>query len=92
MEDTVNVQLGDYVVAVGSTADFDNLVSLGIVSTILQPSTSTGTDLVLNLSATFIDISTMFSKEIRGGPLVNTVGDVVGVCTYRREDLNGLGL
>lgn len=93
------VQLGDWVITVGSPAEFDNLVSLGIASTIQRPTTKPGADaggsgsspLVLDCNAAFIGTDALFNKGISGGPLLNHFGEVVGMCTYLREDLNGLG-
>ena len=89
-----DVQLGDWMVAIGCPAEFENVVSLGIASTIQRPpkkKTATNTNFNLDTSPTFIGTDALFNLGISGGPLVNDVGDVVGMCTYLREDLNGLG-
>jgi len=81
-----NVSLGDWMIAVGSPAEFDHLVSLGIVSTIKQRQRISN-----GKTTTFIGTDALFNKGISGGPLLNEHGEVVGMCTYMREDLNGLG-
>jgi len=86
-----DVQLGDWIISIGSPAEFDNLVSLGIASTIQRPKVAPNTKLMLDRSATFIGTDALFNKGISGGPLLNDAGYIVGMCTYRREDLNGLG-
>lgn len=93
------VRLGDWMISLGSPAEFDNVVSLGIASTIQRPTTKLGTtaggsasdSLVLDQNAAFIGTDALFNKGISGGPLLNDCGEVVGMCTYLREDLNGLG-
>ena len=104
------VQLGDWMIAIGSPAEFDIVVSLGIASAIQRPTfTSTKKTTsnknnsnnintivpaalrLLDTSPTFVGTDALFNKGISGGPLINDVGDVVGMCTYLREDLNGLG-
>jgi len=89
-----DVQLGDWMIAVGSPAEFDNFVTLGIASTIQRPPNPTvnsRSKLILDRSATFIGTDALFNKGISGGPLLDDKGNVVGMCTYLREDLNGLG-
>jgi len=89
-----DVQLGDWMIAVGSPAEFDNFVTLGIASTIQRPpkpTVNSNSKLILDRSATFIGTDALFNKGISGGPLLDDKGNVVGMCTYLREDLNGLG-
>lgn len=85
------VQLGDWMVAIGSPAEFDNLVSLGVASTIIRPKPGDKTAVFFDRSPTFIGTDALFNKGISGGPLLNAAGEVVGMCTYMRQDLNGLG-
>jgi len=75
------LRLGDWMIAMGCPGEFDTLVSLGIASALQKEKGDVA----------FIGTDALFNKGISGGPLLNKYGDIIGMCTHRREDLNGLG-
>jgi len=86
--------VGDWVVAIGHPAEFERLVTVGIVSAIQRPMpTGPGVSphAMLDRAATFIATDALFNKGISGGPLLNERGEVIGMNTYLRRDLEGLG-
>mmetsp|Transcript_72128 Transcript_72128/g.197467 ORF Transcript_72128/g.197467 Transcript_72128/m.197467 type:complete len:661 (+) Transcript_72128:66-2048(+) len=92
--DSDRCALGDWAVALGHPAEFDRLATFGIVSTILRP-TPTGPGIsphaMLDRRATFIATDALYNKGISGGPLLNERGEVIGMNTFLRPDLHGLG-
>ena len=46
---------------------------------------------MLDRSPTFIATDALYNKGVSGGPLLNERGEVVGINTFLREDLHGLG-
>ena len=46
---------------------------------------------MLDRAATFLATDALFNKGISGGPLLNEHGEVVGMNTYLRSDLQGMG-
>ena len=92
--DSDRMQLGDWLVALGHPAEFDNVASLGIVSVIQRPApTCPGVSphALLDRFPTLIATDALYNKGVSGGPLLNARGEVVGMNTFRREDLHGLG-
>ena len=92
--DSDAVALGDWCVTIGHPAELDNVVTLGIVSAVrtrddvLRDPTNVP---VLDRAPMFFATDALFNKGISGGPLLNAAGEVIGLSTYKREDLNGLG-
>ena len=92
--DSDRCQLGDWLIAIGHPAEFDNLATLGIASAIERPApTCPGVSphAMLDRSPTFIATDALYNKGISGGPLLDSTGAVVGINTFLREDLHGLG-
>lgn len=92
--DSDRTRLGDWCVALGHPAELENLVTLGIASAIQTPvPTCPGISphAMLDRAATFILTDALYNKGISGGPLLNAAGEVVGMNTFLRDDLNGLG-
>ena len=92
--DSDRCQLGDWLIALGHPAEFDSLATLGIASAIQRPApTCPGVSphALLDRSPTFIATDALYNKGISGGPLLNAAGEVVGMNTFLREDLKGLG-
>ena len=69
------VIVGEHVFSIGSPANQDKILTAGIVSKI-EP------------RSIISDIS--FGKGSAGGPLFNSVGEVVGITTFRVEEREGL--
>jgi len=69
------VIVGEHVFSIGSPANQDKILTAGIVSKI-------------EARSIISDIS--FGKGSAGGPLFNSVGEVVGITTFRVEEREGL--
>lgn len=69
------VIVGEHVFSIGSPAQQDKILTTGIVSKI-------------DARSIISDIS--FGKGSAGGPLFNSVGEVVGITTFRVEEREGL--
>jgi len=69
------VIVGEHVFSIGSPANQDKILTAGIVSKI-------------ETRSIISDIS--FGKGSAGGPLFNSVGEVVGITTFRVEEREGL--
>ncbi len=85
--DSDELQVGDWVMTVGSPFGLENSVSQGIVSalsrsTVLEDSSSSTTTLYTNLIQTDATINPGNS----GGALVNSEGQLVGICTLFSSD------
>jgi len=83
-----NVQVGDWAIAVGNPLGFDNTVTLGIVSTLKRSSAQVGiSDKRLDL----IQTDAAINPGNSGGPLLNGLGEVIGINTAIRADAMGIG-
>ena len=69
---TSNLQVGDWVLAIGSPFGFENSVSAGIVS-------AKGRSLPNDSAVPFIQTDVAVNPGNSGGPLFNTRGEVVGI-------------
>ena len=71
--DSENLQVGEWVIAIGNPYGLDGTVSLGIIS-------AKGRDLRAdNLLNDFIQTDAMIDRGSSGGPLVNLEGEVLGI-------------
>jgi len=70
------VQVGDWVLAIGSPLDLTQTVSLGIVSALRETVQIDG-----RLYANMIQTDAHINKGNSGGPLVNVNGEVIGINT-----------
>jgi S1-C subfamily serine protease len=86
--DSDAVKVGDWAIAVGNPFGLDNTVTLGIVSTLKRSSTSIGmTDKRLD----FIQTDAAINPGNSGGPLLNSLGEAIGINTAIRADAMGIG-
>lgn len=85
---SANVQVGDWAIAVGNPLGLDNTVTLGIVSTLKRPSSQVG---IADKRLDFIQTDAAINPGNSGGPLVNGVGEVIGINTAIRADGMGIG-
>ncbi|MEO1560945.1 MAG: HhoA/HhoB/HtrA family serine endopeptidase [Cyanobacteria bacterium J06632_19] len=83
-----NVQVGDWAIAVGNPLGFDNTVTLGIVSTLKRPSSQVG---ISSKRLEFIQTDAAINPGNSGGPLLNAIGEVIGINTAIRADAMGIG-
>ncbi len=83
-----NVQVGDWAIAVGNPLGFDNTVTLGIVSTLKRSSAQVG---ITDKRLDFIQTDAAINPGNSGGPLLNGVGEVIGINTAIRADAMGIG-
>ncbi|MBS9390276.1 MAG: trypsin-like peptidase domain-containing protein [Dolichospermum sp. WA123] len=83
-----HVQVGDWAIAVGNPLGFDNTVTLGIVSTLKRSSTQVG---ISDKRLDFIQTDAAINPGNSGGPLLNGLGEVIGINTAIRADAMGIG-
>ncbi|MFO0142488.1 MAG: HhoA/HhoB/HtrA family serine endopeptidase [Aphanizomenon sp.] len=83
-----NVQVGDWAIAVGNPLGFDNTVTLGIVSTLKRSSAQVG---ISDKRLDFIQTDAAINPGNSGGPLLNGLGEVIGINTAIRADAMGIG-
>ncbi|MEH1769143.1 HhoA/HhoB/HtrA family serine endopeptidase [Nostoc sp.] len=83
-----NVQVGDWAIAVGNPLGFDNTVTLGIISTLKRSSAQVG---ISDKRLDFIQTDAAINPGNSGGPLLNGLGEVIGINTAIRPDAMGIG-
>lgn len=85
MGDSSRLEIGEWVIAVGTPLGYENTVSVGIVSS-LNRTFSTGRQSALIDS---IQTDAAINKGNSGGPLANAAGQVVGINTAIVSDTGG---
>ncbi|CAM9987141.1 unnamed protein product, partial [Ectocarpus fasciculatus] len=86
--DSQELQVGDWVIAVGNPVGLDSTVTLGIVSSMKRSSEEVGFP---DRKVNFIQTDAAINPGNSGGPLVNEFGEVVGVNTAVRANTEGIG-
>lgn len=89
--DSSNVQIGQSVIAIGNAlAQFDNTVSVGVVSGLRRTITAGGGGASETLS-NLIQTDAAINEGNSGGPLLNLKGEVIGVNTAMAAGAQAIG-
>ncbi|NER49689.1 MAG: trypsin-like serine protease [Symploca sp. SIO1A3] len=86
--DSNQVEVGDWAIAVGNPLGLDNTVTLGIVSTLKRSSAQAG---IPDKRLDFIQTDAAINPGNSGGPLLNELGEVIGINTAIRAGAMGIG-
>lgn len=86
--DSSALSSGDWCIAVGCPVGLDFSCSLGIVSSPLRSASEVGTNL---LKGNYIQTTAALNSGNSGGPLVNDLGEVVGINTMVRVNSEAIG-
>ncbi|KAI0565073.1 Peptidase S1C [Gracilaria domingensis] len=88
MGSSSELEVGDWVIAVGNPVGLDNTVTLGIVSSLNRSAAEVGIpEKRLNL----IQTSASLNQGSSGGPICNQWGEVVGISTAIRINAEAIG-
>jgi len=82
------LQVGDWVIAIGNAVGLDSTVTLGIVSSLSRSAAEVG---IPNKKVNFIQTDAAINPGNSGGPLLNEFGEVIGINTAIRANANGIG-
>lgn len=86
--DSDAVKVGDWAIAVGNPLGYNNTVTLGIISTLKRSSAAVG---IPDKRLDFIQTDAAINPGNSGGPLLNGLGEVIGINTAIRADAMGIG-
>ena len=83
-----DLQVGDWVIAIGNAVGLDSTVTLGIVSSLQRSAAEVG---IPNKKVNFIQTDAAINPGNSGGPLLNEFGEVIGINTAIRANAAGIG-
>lgn len=86
--DSSTLQSGDWVIAVGCPVGLDFTVTLGIVSSPKRSAYEIGAP---HLKGSYIQTDAALNSGNSGGPLVNDMGEVIGINTMVRSNTEAIG-
>lgn len=83
-----DLEVGDWVIAVGNPVGLDNTVTLGIVSSLNRSASEVG---IPEKRLSLIQTSASLNPGSSGGPICNQWGEVVGISTAVRANTEAIG-
>lgn len=86
--DSASLLAGDWVIAVGCPVGLDFTVTLGVVSSPRRSAFEVGAPM---LKGSYIQTDAALNSGNSGGPLVNDIGEVVGINTMVRLNTEAIG-
>lgn len=86
--DSDAAERGDWAIAMGNPSDQDNIVTMGVVTGFKRNNNHAS---LLDRSNDYLLTDALVSPGMSGGPLLNAQGEVVGVNTFIRSDMAGMG-
>lgn len=86
--DSATLHSGDWVIAVGCPVGLDFTVTLGIVSSPKRSAYEVGAP---HLKGSYIQTDAALNSGNSGGPLVNDMGEVIGINTMVRSNTEAIG-
>lgn len=90
--DSSNINLGEYVVAVGNAlGEFANTISLGIISGLSRYIQAQGSGKKMEHLRGLIQTDAAINPGNSGGPLINMNGEVIGINTAVISDAQSIG-
>ncbi|MFD1956132.1 S1C family serine protease [Paenibacillus thailandensis] len=85
-----DINIGDWVVAIGNPYGFDHTITAGVLSAKERPITIQDTDGTRNYKH-LLQTDASINPGNSGGPLLNTEGEVIGINTAVSTEAQGIG-
>lgn len=87
-----DIEVGEWAVSIGNPSEWSNVVTLGVVSGLPHRGRWEGSEGSWGGGGRYILTDATLSPGMSGGPLCNDRGEVMGVNTLIRGDMNGMGM
>lgn len=85
-----NIQIGDWVIAIGNPYGFDHTLTVGVLSAKERPIDISGTEGTRNYE-NLLQTDASINPGNSGGPLLNVNGEVIGINTAVSSTAQGIG-